>query len=290
MLISGIIVGLAMSGVQGIPWPPMLDADRVALEQFYEATGGTTWKDHAKWKSAQHPCEWSGVRCGTESVDGRDVAVVEGLMLRDNRLTGALPTSVASMRHLHALDVSWNGLSGDVPEDILRRWDADEFDFSGEGNRFGNLLARIVILSSANSLLCGVDEDVRFTVTVSDNGTASMQSVRCAPGSRRTFCNVREGHGPTLMRLSRALKALQFDTFNAEYNDKFSAVTHGTYLTTTAWWGSGSQRAVKTFNRQGPLAVWSAQQMFLGIMSDITWTKSSRSAACADFSSAQPSR
>ena len=78
MLISGIIIGLTMSGVQ---WPPMLGADRVALEQFYDATGGGTWKGHAKWKSAEHPCEWSGVRCGFTSVDGRDVAVVEALML-----------------------------------------------------------------------------------------------------------------------------------------------------------------------------------------------------------------
>ena len=114
--------------------------------------------------------------------------------------------------------MSWNALGGDVPEDILRRWDADEFDFSGEGNRFGNLLSKVVIRSSANSLLCGVDEDVHFAVTVSDKGTALMQSVRCAPGSRRTYCSVREGHGPTLTRLSRALKALQFDTFDAEYH------------------------------------------------------------------------
>ena len=62
-------------------------------------------------------------------------------------------------------------------------------------------------------------------------------------------------------------------------------MTHGTYLTTTGWWANGHQSAVKTFNRQGPLAVWSAQQLFLGVMSDITWIKSSRSAACPDFAS-----
>ena len=111
-----------------------------------------------------------------------------------------------------------------------------------------------------------------------------MQSVPCAPGSRRTYCSLREGHGPTLTPLSHALKALRFDTLDAEYNYKFSAVTHGTYLTTAGWWVNVSQRAVRTFNRQGSLAAWSAQQMFLGIVSDITWTTSSRSPACADFS------
>jgi hypothetical protein len=45
MLITGIIICLALSGRQAISWPPIHDADREALEQLYDATGGAMWKD-----------------------------------------------------------------------------------------------------------------------------------------------------------------------------------------------------------------------------------------------------
>ena len=80
--------------------------------------------------------------------------------------------------------------------------------------------------------------------------------------------------------MSRGLNNLGFRELSDEYNYPHSLTTHGTYLTTTVWFGDGRRKTVETYDRQGPLGAWSAQQMFLGLLAETTWTKEHRSQRC----------
>lgn len=163
---------------------------------------------------------------------------------------------------------------------MLTRWDGHDLDFYGHVNQFDNLVSRASLTFSATSLLCGVDDDVRFTLDVRDDGTAVFQSVRCSVRSRRTHCLVRDGRGPTLTRITRALNLLRFRELSADYTYQYGFTTHGTDLTTTVWFANGERKSVATYDRQGPLEAWSAQQMFLGLLSQITWVKERRLKQC----------
>jgi hypothetical protein len=78
------------------------------------------------------------------------------------------------------------------------------------------------------------------------------------------------------------LKKLSFARFNPKYDYPFSGVTHGVYVTTTATWGNKSRTSVETYNRQGPREVWTAQQLFLGLLAEASWDRESRKSEC-DF-------
>jgi hypothetical protein len=176
-------------------------------------------------------------------------------------------------------------LSGSVPEALLQRADDYQFELSGEGNNFANLVARVVVDYSSSGTLCAEHDDVHYRLEFDAiSGRAVFQSVRCDDiASRTTYCLVREGHAhDSLTRLSRALKTLGFAQFRRQYDHPFSAVTHGAYLTTTAVWGDGTRMSVQTYDRQGPRRVWIAQQLFLGLITDPSWQPESRKPKC-DF-------
>jgi hypothetical protein len=47
-------------------------------------------------------------------------------------------------------------------------------------------------------------------------------------------------------------------------------------------WGDGENTTLTTYGRQGPLAAWTAQQLSLGLLSDVGWQRTSKKAKC-DF-------
>ena len=194
------------------------------------------------------------------------MTVVERLDLDDNNLRGSLPASVRALPHLKALNIARNHLSGSVPEELLQRWDTNQFEFDGSGNTFSNLIVRAKVEWTAGGVLCAENEDVRYSVELDEStGRALFQSIRCRKGSRRTYCLVREGRAPSLTRLSRALASLGFSKFLSEYDYAFIGKTHGLSLTTTAVWGDKSSKAVESYDRQGPIQVWVAQELFLSL-------------------------
>lgn len=258
--------------------------ERQLLMEFFAATGGNRWTDHDGWGTARPACEWHGVWC--DFLEG-DInrPVVAGIHLAINNLRGAIPASVSGLRHLQSLDVSGNHLTGVAPEDLLRRWDRHEFEFDGRGNAFSNFVARAVLEYSASGVLCDEHADLRFRLEAdSVTGRVEFQSVRCANSdvrSRQTYCLVRTGTLSSLERFSRALAGLGFRSFEPKYNFPFSAQTHGLYVTTTAVWGDGSRKTVETYARQGPRDVWLAQQLFLGLVSEASWNRESRTPKCS---------
>jgi hypothetical protein len=257
--------------------------ERRVLIEFFAATGGKRWTNRDGWNTPGSVCHWYGVWCDFSDGDANR-PFVAGLSLSFNNLEGTLPDSLAELVHLRSLSVSGNRLSGMVPEAILERWDRHRFEFTGSGNAFSNFVVRATIEYSASGVLCSETEDLRYRVEFDETkDRATLQSVRCAgPRSRKTYCVVREGRPPSLSRLSRGLKSLGFAKFSPQYDYPFTSSTHGVYLTTVAEWGNGSTVSVETYSREGPVEVWSAQQLFLGLLTEGKWERESRKSKC-DF-------
>jgi|GEM_PF-2110177 len=263
------------------PTPIWRAEDRLVLEALYTSTNGNAWKKRTGWRSEESLCEWYGISCGSEWIDGRERSVVKAINLSYNGLRGSLPPAITSLKYLNRLDVAGNDLSGPVPEAILDRWDRNDFDFSGEGNSFSNLLARVRVNSSVVGTLCADDDDVAFQLDVQESGAAVFQTVRCTKGTERgTHCLVREGRAPGLHRLSRALKSLGFHDFLARYSSPFHDITHGKFLTTSVWMGDGSLKSVETYGDDEPIRVWTAQQLFLNLLAELEWQREYEKPEC----------
>ena len=81
--------------------------ERLALAEFHEKTGGTSWANRSAWLGDADVGDWYGVT----SEDGN---VVE-LSLPDNGLTGPLPPEIGNLTQLRVLNLSGNDLSGAFP-------------------------------------------------------------------------------------------------------------------------------------------------------------------------------
>jgi hypothetical protein len=240
-------------------------SERRVLLELYASTGGDRWSDRTGWNTTKPVCEWYGVSC--DFLDGDATRpVVAGLSLDLNNLDGVLPPTLADLSHLQGLSVIGNRLRGKLPEELLQRWDRHAFELNAGSNTFSNALARVTVEYSASGVLCSQTEDLHYRMEVDETKhSATFQSIRCVDAkSRNTYCLVREGVAPSLMRLSRALESLGYAKLSPEYNFPFTFMTHGLFLTTQAVWGDGTATSVRTYARQGPTQAWSAQQMFLG--------------------------
>jgi hypothetical protein len=267
----------------GLTAPDVPSSERQALMELYASTGGDRWSDRSGWGSPKPACEWYGVRCELQGGDDTR-PVVTGLSLDSNNLDGELPASIADLGHLKFLGVAGNKLRGKLPESLLRRWDRHEFELDAGGNAFSNAVVRATVEVSAPGTLCSPTEDVRYRLEVDESKHRAMfQSIRCMEAkSRDTYCLVREGNAPSLLRLSRALASLGFAKLDSDYDFPFTGMTHGTYLTTEAVWGDGAKKSVRTYAGQGPLEAWTAQQLFLGLLADAGWDREFRKSKC-DF-------
>ncbi|MDE0476120.1 MAG: hypothetical protein OXI50_16330 [Gammaproteobacteria bacterium] len=83
-------------------------SDRAALAALYDATGGATWENNTNWKTNAPLNEWYGVQT---DATGR---VIE-IRLRENALTGSLPTALRNLDRLGTLELGGNELTGAVP-------------------------------------------------------------------------------------------------------------------------------------------------------------------------------
>jgi len=201
-----------------------------------------------------------------------------------NNLDGELPTSIGALGHLKLLDVTGNKLRGRLPESLLQRWDRHTFELDASDNAFSNAIVRASVEYSSSGTLCSPTEDVRYRLEVNGaKNRAVFQSVRCVDAkSRDTYCLVREGTAPPLLRLSRALQATGFTRLNPDYNFPYSGTTDGSFLTTEAVWGDGTKKSVQTYGGQGPIEAWTAQHLFLSLLADAGWDRESRKPKC-DF-------
>ncbi|MXX70278.1 MAG: hypothetical protein F4Y73_00155 [Gemmatimonadetes bacterium] len=86
-------------------------ADRMALEELFEATGGSGWINSNGWLGDAVLDEWSGVE--TDSI-----GQVSTLDLGENGFSGMLPEVVGELSALRRLDVGGNRLTGELPRSL----------------------------------------------------------------------------------------------------------------------------------------------------------------------------
>lgn len=87
------------------------ERERKALIEFYEALGGHDWIERDFWRSDRPVGEWHGV---TTDADG----FIVQLTIYDNNLIGALSPAVCQLQRLHTLHLSFNKISGDLPDKL----------------------------------------------------------------------------------------------------------------------------------------------------------------------------
>ena len=113
-------------------------AERNALIDLYNSTGGDNWTDNTGWLGdAGTECSWVGVYCNFEETAGDryqaqygeylvgplpdSLTDLSGLMyldLSENYLTGSIPTSWGGFSSLTHLILDNSGLTGSIPSEL----------------------------------------------------------------------------------------------------------------------------------------------------------------------------
>ena len=84
---------------------------RGALVALYKATSGDNWRGKDNWLSDQPVDNWFGVYASNDGC-------INGLSLRDNQLSGGLPSELGQLVNLEWLDLDENQLSGAIPPEL----------------------------------------------------------------------------------------------------------------------------------------------------------------------------
>ena len=87
------------------------DADRAALEAFYQATDGDNWKSNENWMSDQPLETWFGIKIN-------HIGRVSVLNLPRNQLNGNIPKELSNLPHLGWLILADNQLTGEIPPEL----------------------------------------------------------------------------------------------------------------------------------------------------------------------------
>ena len=92
-------------------YSPGIVADLVALLALYESARGDDWDNNSNWNTVASVSTWRGVTTGPGGL-------VTELNLRDNGLTGRLPTQLGNIATLTKLDVGANQLGQEIPVEL----------------------------------------------------------------------------------------------------------------------------------------------------------------------------
>ena len=87
--------------------------DRDVLVSLYGATGGASWTNAINWESSLPTRDWYGVH----SLPGES-GNVTALLLRDNKLSGAIPAELGRLTSMISLELEGNELTGSIPPEI----------------------------------------------------------------------------------------------------------------------------------------------------------------------------
>ena len=128
------------------------EVERLALGEFFAASGGDSWANRTGWNGAASLGSWHGVT----AVDGR----VRELALPGNGLRGPLAPEIGNLTELTTLNLGDNQLSGEFPVVIASMTELDTIRVSGNRQMEGRLPFRLTelrglgTLAFANTGLC----------------------------------------------------------------------------------------------------------------------------------------
>lgn len=120
---AALIVIVSMFMLNSV-WPhssqaTISNAERNALIDLYNSTGGDLWTDNSGWK--EPPLETDGFAAyGTEGswfgvhLDSLETSVIE-LEYYDNNLQGTIPGTISDLTNLEKLRLYKNNLLGSIP-------------------------------------------------------------------------------------------------------------------------------------------------------------------------------
>ena len=129
------------------------DSDWEILRDFYQATGGDGWTNNDNWMSDNPLRYWHGV-----TTDDR--GQVTHLSLRNNGLSGSLPSQLGKMEALQVLSLDRNSISGNLPTQLgnlsnLTRLSMNRNSLTGAiPSELGNL-SNLSIIGLARNQLSG---------------------------------------------------------------------------------------------------------------------------------------
>lgn len=104
-LALGATLGLVLPAHAAVP-----PAERQALVDLYNSTGGAAWTNNTNWNTGD-PCDnnWFGIACNATKDHVRKID------LESNKLDGTLPSSLAGLTALEWFVASDNQLTGPIP-------------------------------------------------------------------------------------------------------------------------------------------------------------------------------
>jgi hypothetical protein len=80
-------------------------SERNILQDFFSATGGSTWVNGDLWNSDKPVCSWYGIECDGDVHDDDGITAIN---LESNNMIGTLPSAVWQLPSLSEIDLSGN--------------------------------------------------------------------------------------------------------------------------------------------------------------------------------------
>ncbi len=157
--------------------------DRAALAALYEATGGSNWTKNDNWLTDAPLDAWHGV---WTDASGR----VQWLDLRDNALTGEIPSELGNLANLEQLNLSRNALTGEVPPELGNLTSLEQLNLfrnalTGEVPPELGDLANLEWLYLSGNALTGVIPPAFSDLSNLSGFFWNSNAGLCAPGTRR---------------------------------------------------------------------------------------------------------
>lgn len=144
--------------------------ERLALIALGRSTNSSSWVFNAGWLTDQHHCDWDLVGC---SHDGH----VTALTLSFNGLSGQLPDNLGDLTMLEVFDVESNELSGTVPSSLARLQSLKQLGLGD--NHFSGLLPDLCGTPAVHGVACDLSAN-NFKCPLPDcacNAVCSQEAV-----------------------------------------------------------------------------------------------------------------
>ncbi len=118
-------------------------ADSTALVALFDATNPPGWVDSTNWKTPGQPIKnWFGISTNA-------AGCVDSIMLKNNNLTGQLPTAIGDFNKLQLLSLSGNSLFGQIPATVANLQNLKNLDLSA--NDFADSLPPMAGMAALDS-------------------------------------------------------------------------------------------------------------------------------------------